>query len=196
MDVRCLQSHKFLKMRVLFAYIALYGILLLSFVASVCYSVSLSVTTVIKNGLCQLADKNSMMTSSNGNIFRVTGPLCGEFTGHRWIPRTKASDTYFLVFSLICAWINGWVNTREAGDLRRHRAHCDVIVNSECQKASMPIQLSCGRHDTCTHHAHINHLKYSSALRNFRKTLRVYWLHILPNVVPISLYNTISNEMI
>ena len=33
-----------------------------------------------------------MMTSSNGNIFRVTGHLCGEFTGHRWIPRTKASD--------------------------------------------------------------------------------------------------------
>ena len=27
-----------------------------------------------------------------------------------------------LVFSLICAWINGWVNTREAVDLRRHRA--------------------------------------------------------------------------
>ena len=26
------------------------------------------------------------------NIFRVTGPLCGEFTGPRWIPRTKASD--------------------------------------------------------------------------------------------------------
>ena len=33
-----------------------------------------------------------MMTSSNGNIFRVTGHLCGEFTGHRGIPRTKASD--------------------------------------------------------------------------------------------------------
>ena len=31
------------------------------------------------------------MTSSNGNIFRV-GPLCGEFTDHRWIPLTKASD--------------------------------------------------------------------------------------------------------
>ena len=28
----------------------------------------------------------------NGNIFRVTGHLCGEFTGDRWIPRTKASD--------------------------------------------------------------------------------------------------------
>ena len=33
-----------------------------------------------------------MMTSSNGNIFRVTGPLWGEFTGDRWIPLTKASD--------------------------------------------------------------------------------------------------------
>ena len=33
-----------------------------------------------------------------------------------------------LMFSLICAWINGWVNNREAGDLRRHRTHYDVIV--------------------------------------------------------------------
>ena len=31
-----------------------------------------------------------------------------------------------LMFSVICAWINGWVNNREAGDLRRHRAHYDV----------------------------------------------------------------------
>ena len=33
-----------------------------------------------------------------------------------------------LMFTLICARINGWVNNREAGDLRRHRAHYDVIV--------------------------------------------------------------------
>ena len=39
-----------------------------------------------------------MMTSSNGNIFRVTGHLCGEFTGPRWIPRTKASDTELWCF--------------------------------------------------------------------------------------------------
>ena len=39
-----------------------------------------------------------MMTSSNGNIFHVTGPLCGEFTGHRWIPLTKASDAEFWCF--------------------------------------------------------------------------------------------------
>ena len=33
-----------------------------------------------------------MMTSSSGNIFCATGHLCGEFTGHRWIPHTKASN--------------------------------------------------------------------------------------------------------
>ena len=33
-----------------------------------------------------------------------------------------------LLFSLICARINGWVNNGEAGDLRRHRAHCGFIV--------------------------------------------------------------------
>ena len=40
----------------------------------------------------------SMMTSSNGNIFRVTGLLCGEFTGHQWIPRTKPVTRSFDVF--------------------------------------------------------------------------------------------------
>ena len=33
-----------------------------------------------------------------------------------------------LMFSLICAWMNGWVNNREAGDLKRHHAHYDVTV--------------------------------------------------------------------
>ena len=33
-----------------------------------------------------------------------------------------------LMFSLICAWMNGWVNNRETGDLRRHHAHYDVTV--------------------------------------------------------------------
>ena len=61
----------------------------------------------------------SMMTSSNGNIFRVTGHLCGEFTGH------KGQWRGALMFSLICARINGWVNNRKDGDLRRHY---DVIV--------------------------------------------------------------------
>ena len=36
-----------------------------------------------------------------------------------------------LMFSLICARINSWVNNREAGDLRRHRVHYDVICNAQ-----------------------------------------------------------------
>ena len=33
-----------------------------------------------------------------------------------------------LMFSLICVWINGWVNNRQAGDLRWYCAHYDVTV--------------------------------------------------------------------
>ena len=33
-----------------------------------------------------------------------------------------------LMFSLICVWINDWVNNREAGDLRRYRIYYDVTV--------------------------------------------------------------------
>ena len=68
------------------------------------------------------------MKSSNGNIFRVIGHLCGELSGHRWIPRTKASDAELWCFRWSASWINVWVNNREAGDLRRHRAHYDIIV--------------------------------------------------------------------
>ena len=48
-------------------------------------------------------------------------PVTGEF------PAQKASNMELWSFS-ICAWINGWVNSPEAGDLRRHRAHYDVTV--------------------------------------------------------------------
>ena len=42
--------------------------------------------------------KGIMMTSSNGNIFRVTGHLCGEFTGPRWIPAQRPVTRNFDVF--------------------------------------------------------------------------------------------------
>ena len=35
------------------------------------------------------------------------------------------------MFSLIYVWINGWVNNRDAGDLRRYRGHYDVNVMSQ-----------------------------------------------------------------
>ena len=69
-----------------------------------------------------------MMTSSNGNIFRVTGPLCGEFTGQNGEfpsqrPVTRSFDVFFDLY------LNKQLSKKpEAGDLRRHRAHYDIIV--------------------------------------------------------------------
>ena len=48
-------------------------------------------------------------------------PVSGEFPAPR--PVTQSFDGFF-----ICVWINGWENSREAGDLRRYRAHHYVIV--------------------------------------------------------------------
>ena len=42
--------------------------------------------------------RESMMTSSNGNLFLVTGPLCGEFTGYQWIPLTQDGDAELWCF--------------------------------------------------------------------------------------------------
>ena len=99
-------------------------------------------------------------TSSNGNIFRVTDPLSGKSPVNS--PH-KGQWRGALLFSLICAWINGWVNNNEAGDLRRDRAHYDVIVMSrsgghqtsrewnrslsaQCRSCGEVIPDSCGTH--------------------------------------------------
>ena len=73
-------------------------------------------------------DCGNMMTSSNGKKIPRYWPFV------RGIHRSPVNSSHksqwrgALMLSLIYAWINGWVNNREAGDLRRHRAHCDVIV--------------------------------------------------------------------
>ena len=63
----------------------------------------------------------------SGNMFRVTDPLRGEFTGHRWFPSQRPVTRTFGVFFDL-RWTSGWVNNRDTGDLRRHRAHHDVTV--------------------------------------------------------------------
>ena len=59
-----------------------------------------------------------------------------------------------LMFSLICVWINGWVNNRGAGDLRRYHAHYDVTVmlakvypTKSLQKTVLNIRTICYRRD-------------------------------------------------
>ena len=47
-------------------------------------------------------------------------PVPGEFPAQR--PVTRSFDVF---------WINDWLNNRETGDLRGHRAHYDVTVMLE-----------------------------------------------------------------
>ena len=49
-----------------------------------------------------------------------------------------------LMFTLIWAPINGWVNNCEAGELRRYRAHYDVIVMTS-QKTTELINCPCSK---------------------------------------------------
>ena len=65
-------------------------------------------------------------TSSNGNICLVIGPLCGGFTGHRWIPAqrpvTRNSDVFYdmrLNKRLSKQWW-GWLFETPSRSLWRH----------------------------------------------------------------------------
>ena len=95
----------------------------------------------------------NMMTSPNGNIFRVTGHLSGEFTGPGEFP-TQRPVTRSCDVSLTCALIN-WVNNRKAGDLKRHRAQYDVtVMNSMYYEVSVITGRniwSCIVHCKCVH---------------------------------------------
>ena len=69
-----------------------------------------------------------MMMSSNGNISALYLPFVrGIHRGPVNCPH-KGQWREALMFSLICAWTNGWVTNRNAGRLRRHRARYGVTV--------------------------------------------------------------------
>ena len=70
----------------------------------------------------------AMMTSSNGNIFRVTGSFVRGIHRSPGNSPHKGPVTRDLDVSLILAKASSWINRRVAGDLRRYDAHCDVIV--------------------------------------------------------------------
>ena len=60
-------------------------------------------------------------------------PVTGEFPSQRPVTR---------MFSLICAWINDWVNNHETGDLRHHGAHYDIIVMRISSTVNSPIPIT------------------------------------------------------
>ena len=67
------------------------------------------------------------LNGANGSI-----PQCWPFVrGIHRLPENsmhKGQLRGALMFSSVCAWIMGWLDNREAGDLRRHRTHYDVTV--------------------------------------------------------------------
>ena len=62
---------------------------------------------------------------------------------HRWPVNSPHKGQWrgSLMFSLICVWISGWVNNREAGDLRPYRTHCDVTA--WCRQATSHFMSQC-----------------------------------------------------
>ena len=89
-----------------------------------------------------------MLTSSNGNV-RYWSFVRGIHRSQVNSPR-KGQWCAALTFPMICAWIKDWASSREAGDLRRPRAHCGVIIIvgggvialcSELQRQSISQQL-------------------------------------------------------
>ena len=84
-----------------------------------------------------------MMTSWNGNIFRVSVHLCGEFTGPRWITRTKASgfDVFFdlRLNKRLSKQSGGWWFETLSRSLWRH---CIVTLRNEWNKGMKEIGLA------------------------------------------------------
>ena len=92
-----------------------------------------------------MGEMNHMMTSSNGNIIRVTGPLCGEFTGHQWIPCTKASEAELWCFLWFAPELTvgknswGWWFQTPSRSLWRY---CNESYSREAQ-SNVPIESRC-----------------------------------------------------
>ena len=86
-----------------------------------------------------------------------------------------------LMFSLICVWINDWVNRYGAGDLRRHRCHYDVIVMlPQDFVKSQRRKIGC-YHDCITlkfdRHFSINAAEVPVKFkRNWKDSTRISWL--------------------
>ena len=76
--------------------------------------VSINITT--------LSPHPTMMTSSNKNILRVAGLLCGDFIDHRLITLTKASDAELWYFFYLC------LNNRDTIDLWRRSSYNDITL--------------------------------------------------------------------
>ena len=86
-------------------------------------------TALTTSILCQLCVVHTM-TLSNVNISALLTFCAGNSpcVTVNYPHKSQWRGAFIYIYILSAPWITGWVNNREAGDLRRHRAHYDVIM--------------------------------------------------------------------
>ena len=105
----------------------------------------------------------NMMTSSNGNIFRITGPLCGEFTGPSEFPTqrtvTRSFDVFF--YLRLNKWLSkqpwswwfetpSWSLWRQCNEKTSFKEDCTFYMVNISSGDNLVTQLArswCSRHD-------------------------------------------------
>ena len=119
-----------------------------------------------------------MMTSSNGSIFRVTGPLCGEFTGPGEFPAqrpvTRSFDVFFdlrLNKRLSKQWWGWWFETL-SHPLWRHR-NGDIVSFEEFRKDA----------EYLIHYMFCRFISWSKVLFYFSSVLRSIPYYIRPRYI-------------
>ena len=95
---------------------------------------------------------------------------------HRWPVNSPHKGQWrgALAFSVIWAWINGWVNNGEAGDLRRYRAIYDVTVMWACAISKQGLA---NIHVVTTHLPVVMSNKMGKT--RFKKLMTLFWLSVL-----------------
>ena len=99
---------------------------------------------------------------------------------HQWPMNSpdKGQWQRALMFSLICVWTNRWVNSRDAGDFRRHRPHYDVTVmrllaDVDTYNLQGSLQRRQNKHDGVSSHRRLNGLLKGLFRRRLNKTSKL-----------------------
>ena len=124
---------------------------------------------------------------------------------HQWLVNSPHKGQWCgaVMFSFICAWINGWVNNRAADDFRCHHAHYDVIIMdmiAACQNGctlhlialtiSKDFPWSGGHLKNAYWLINLGALKFSTLYQNYifqcmGKIFRMKFQRYLQNMLPI-----------
>ena len=97
-----------------------------------------------------------------------------------------------LMCSLICVWINAWVNNREAGDLRRYRAHYDVTVMSQRGRSNTACKKYIECKENMQYDCRIEHIPIMKTIMGSLWWRTVYINKGCPFIEVVSIFKSIS----